>query len=222
MERDWRLHRIMNETVPDQIDTVHPGPFSNKAVLVLASASPRRKDFLRQLGICFEVVVPGIDETARQGESAQNFVTRIAAGKGRQVAEHRNNCWVLSADTVVVHDGRILGKPSDNRDAENMLMSLAGHCHEVLTAFCLCHAGRGFSKTTIVSTAVDFADFSIATARAYVSTGEPLDKAGSYGIQGVGGMLVEKINGSYSNVVGLPMAEVIGELLRQDVISIRP
>jgi septum formation protein len=196
------------------------GPFITRSSLILASASPRRKDFLKQLGISFEVVIPAVQEEVFQGEGSGAFVKRIAAEKARFVADARGDSWVLAADTVVVHDNRILGKPVDALAAEEILMSLSGHCHEVLTAFCLCHAGRGVEKTVAVSTEVVFTDFSNDIARAYVNTGEPLDKAGSYGIQGVGGMLVEKINGSYSNVVGLPLAEVVQELLQHGVIAV--
>ena len=146
---------------------------------------------------------------------------RAARDKTGAVARDNAASWVLGADTVVVHDRRILGKPRDAAQALSVLLSLAGQKHLVHTGFCLENAEKQVSVSRVVTTEVCFSFFSRETAAAYVATGEPLDKAGAYGIQGCGGFLVEKINGSYSNVVGLPLAEVIRELLRYKVVAPR-
>ena len=197
------------------------GPFQTTARLILASASPRRRILLQDLGLAFEIIEAQIEEQPHVGETARNFVLRAACDKARAVSRHHVSSWVLAADTVVVHDGRILGKPRDAEEALSVLLSLAGKKHLVHTAFCLENANDQVSVGRIVTTEVWFSLFSRDIAASYVATGEPLDKAGAYGIQGCGGFLVEKINGSYSNVVGLPMAEVLRELLRYKVAAPR-
>ena len=144
---------------------------------------------------------------------------RAACDKAGAVARANAASWVLGADTVVVHDSRLLGKPKDAAQALSVLLSLGGQKHLVHTGFCLKNAEEQVAVSRIVTTEVFFSSFSRETAAAYVATGEPLDKAGAYGIQGCGGFLVEKINGSYSNVVGLPLAEVIRELLYYKVAA---
>ena len=193
--------------------------FRTKDQLILASGSPRRQAFLRELGLGFEVEVPAVEERARPAESAEDFVRRVAVDKAGAVARRFPRAWVLAADTVVVLDNDILGKPHSPAMAKQMLMRLAGRSHRVLTGFCLRCADRAETVSRAVTTEVCFASFSEEVAAAYVSTGEPLDKAGGYGIQGKGGVLVERITGSYSNVVGLPLAEVVSELLRFQVIA---
>ena len=137
----------------------------------------------------------------------------------KSFASNHPDAWVLGADTVVVYEDKVLGKPRDENDAFQILLHLTGQMHRVYTGFCIHQAESNLSVCRISITEVYFSPFSEQTAKAYVNTGEPLDKAGAYGIQGHGGVLVEKINGSYSNVVGLPLAEVIEELLHYGVIA---
>ena len=199
----------------------HKGLFRTNVRLILASASPRRKEMLAKLGLDFEVLTAEVDELPLYGESPQDFVLRAAIEKAADIAGHHPDAWVLGADTIVVHRGEILGKPTDAGDALKLLMRLSGQMHKVLTGFCLKRQQENISVSRAIATDVYFSAFTEATAAAYVATGEPLDKAGAYGIQGCGGVLVEKINGSYSNVVGLPLAETIEEMLRHQVIEPR-
>lgn len=187
--------------------------------LILASASPRRKEMLENLGLDFEVMAAAVDELPQIGELPEKFVQRAAIEKATDIAGRYPDAWVLGADTVVVHDEEILGKPSDGTDALRILMRLSGAKHRVLTGFCLQHELGDISASRVITTEVQFTQFSEDIAAAYVATGEPLDKAGAYGIQGKGSFLVEKIQGSYTNVVGLPLAETIAELLHYDVIE---
>lgn len=192
--------------------------YKNTQSLILASGSPRRQEFLTQLGLDFNVQVADIDETEKEGESAIELVTRLAREKGAAVAESNANTWIISADTIVCLAGKILGKPIDEQDAISTLMSLSGNTHKVHTAFALTHKAKHICNVHCITTEVTFAHFSEKTAKAYVDTKEPMDKAGSYGIQERGAALVEKINGSYSNVVGLPLAELIVQLERYEII----
>ena len=195
--------------------------FSTNKKLILASASPRRKEMLAKLGLDFEVQAAEVDEIPLYGESPEEFVQRAAAEKASEVSRSQPDAWVLGADTIVVHEGAILGKPMDTSDALGTLMRLSGQMHTVLTGFCLKREQENISVSRVIGTEVYFSAFTEAIATAYVGTGEPLDKAGAYGIQGSGGCLVEKINGSYSNVVGLPLAKTIDELLRYEIIQPR-
>lgn len=171
------------------------------------------------LGLTFTVRVADTEERPLGNETPQAFVLRAATDKARAVARHNPEAWVLGADTVVVLNNLILGKPTDRVDAQRLLVLLADRWHEVRTGFCLYRKSISAMTARTVVTAVKFAHFSDELAAAYVQTGEPLDKAGAYGIQGIGGFLVERINGSYSNVVGLPLAEVIEELLEYGIIA---
>jgi septum formation protein len=175
--------------------------------LVLASQSPRRSELLRSAGISFRVQAANIDETPLPGEAPVAYVRRLA----REKAEAVPGELVLGADTVVVAGGQILGKPVNANDAIRMLLLLSGRRHEVITGFCL----KGPETITgHDTTAVFFAPLTVDEIRAYVATGEPMDKAGAYAIQGLASRFVERIEGSYSNVVGLPVALVYRHLLR--------
>jgi len=196
-------------------------PLKTIGKLILASASPRRKSLLQELGLDFEIIEAQVEEKPVAGESPQDFVMRAACDKAGDVARENVASWVLGADTVVVHGGRILGKPGDAEEALSVLQTLAGQKHLVHTGFCLMNGKDDVLISRVVTTEVWFYPFSRDIAAAYVATGEPLDKAGAYGIQGSGGFLVERINGSYSNVVGLPLAEVVEELLRYKVVTPR-
>ena len=176
------------------------------SLLILASASPRRQELLTQLGVHFAVDPADIDETAQPGEAAQDYVVRMAREKAAAVRSRRGSGeLVLAADTTVVIDDDILGKPADHFSGLGMLARLSGRTHHVITAVCLAHADGyvGFA----VETRVTFVNLTRELCESYLATDEPWDKAGSYGIQGLGGALVRGIEGSYSNVVGLPLAE---------------
>lgn len=192
--------------------------FRTQERLILASGSPRRRDFLAELGIAFEVRVTDIDETPLSGEDPVDFVARLAQEKAQGI--DLPDAWVLAADTAVVVDGEILGKPGDEEEACAMLMHLSGRWHEVWTGFSLCRQATGEACTKTVCTKVRFLTLTPELCRAYVRTGEPLDKAGAYGIQGKGCFLVPEISGSYTNVVGLPMTEVLEALLHHKVIAL--
>jgi septum formation protein len=196
-------------------------PLKTVGKLILASASPRRKFLLNELGLDFEIIEAQVEENPAAGESPQEFVMRAACDKAGDISRTNIESWVLGADTVVVHDRRILGKPGNAEEALSVLLSLSGQKHLVHTGFCLMNGKEKISASRVVTTEVYFSSFSKEIAAAYVATGEPLDKAGAYGIQGSGGFLVEKINGSYSNVVGLPLVELVEELLRYDVVEPR-
>ena len=176
--------------------------------LVLASGSPRRRELLSQLGLSFDVVVPDIDETPRPGERAVELVRRLALEKAAAVAGDP----VLAADTTVEVDGEILGKPRDADDARRMLRRLSGRSHKVHTGVAV--RGGGRIATDVATTIVTFVPLTPPVLQWYVDTGEPFDKAGAYAIQGTGGVLVEGVRGSVSNVVGLPLTSV-ARLLRE-------
>jgi septum formation protein len=184
----------------------------------LASASPRRRELLKGLGLSFEVVVSGVEEAAVAGTPAEK-VGRWARQKVEVVAGQYPSRWILGADTIVVLGGVIYGKPQDPEDARNTLRQLAGRTHEVISGICLVNRSRGHLQLQTVRTEVRFKDLSAGEINAYVATGEPLDKAGSYGIQGMGAFLVESIHGSYSNVVGLPLTETVTWLMQQNLIA---
>ncbi len=182
-------------------------------MLVLASASPRRQDLLRSAGISFEVQPADLDETPLAGESARDCAERLAREKALAVWHMRPGNLVLGADTVVVVDHAILGKPVDADDAARMLRMLSGRVHQVITGVCLvspsvfpdsASSANASSETTLVT----FTALSDAEIRDYVATGEPMDKAGAYAIQGIASRWIPRIEGDYSNVVGLPVARV--------------
>lgn len=182
--------------------------------LILASASPRRADLLRAAGFEFEVGPSGVDETPADGEPADQYTLRVARDKARHVAEFPSSAGavVLAADTEVVIDCRILGKPVSSEDAGSMLRVLSGVAHDVLTAVVVRSPEREASE--VVRTRVHFAPLSPQDIAWYVASGEPMGKAGAYAIQGLGARFVERIEGSWSGVVGLPIAAV-HRLLRE-------
>ncbi|MGA0268701.1 MAG: Maf family protein [Ilumatobacteraceae bacterium] len=185
------------------------------AELVLASGSPRRKSLLSDLDVDFIVVPADVDESSLVGEDAKTYVARVATLKAQTVRESYPNAVVLAADTTVDRDGEILAKPVDAADAASMLRSLSGREHFTHTAVCVAHGD--LVDTVVVSTAVTFRCLGTEEIDWYVRTGEPLDKAGAYGIQGRAAAFVSSISGSASNVVGLPLAETIGLLRKAGV-----
>ncbi len=181
-------------------------------MLILASASPRRQELLRRAGIAFEVLPPNIPEEALRDEDPQSCAERLAREKALAVARLRPDDAVLGADTVVVIDNQILGKPADASDAARMLRLLSGREHRVITGVCLVADGKQSvaSETTIVT----MAEISDEEIRDYIASGEPMDKAGAYAIQGIAARWIPRIEGDYSNVVGLPIALVF-RMLRE-------
>lgn len=175
------------------------------STIILASASPRRAELLRQIGVTFSVQPAHIDETPQPNETAAQYVERLARDKALAIAATAPGATVLGSDTSVVLDGRILGKPADQDEAVATLHQLSGHSHQVMTAIALAQDGR--CDSLVVITDVRFRTLSPGEIEAYVASGEPMDKAGSYGIQGLGGIFVSGLRGSYSAVVGLPLQE---------------
>ncbi len=188
--------------------------------LILASASPRRRELLRSIGVPFRVIPSRIEEVPRRGEKPLLFVRRAAREKGEEVSSRHPEAFVLSADTVVVVDGRLLGKPADRRDAHRMLSLLAGREHLVHTAACLVRDDRGYLDETCVTTRVRFRSLTGKEIAAYLRTGECDDKAGAYAAQGAGNLLIERISGSFTNVVGLPMTQTLGMMLRAGLLAV--
>jgi septum formation protein len=180
--------------------------------IVLASGSPRRQELLRTAGIEFLVKPANIPETRQEGEAPQVFAERMAKEKARAVWAGARDEYVLGADTIVVVDDLVLGKPKDEPDAARMLRLLSDRKHQVITGVCL--KGNGFEDIRSETTAVHFSVLSDHDIRAYIATGEPMDKAGAYAIQGMASRWISKIEGDYSNVVGLPVALVL-QMLRE-------
>jgi MAF protein len=185
--------------------------------LILASSSPRRAEILREAGFAFDVAPADIDETPRPGERARALVRRLAESKARAVASRVHagatvETIVLGADTEVVVDGEIFGKPADAAAARRMLEKLSGRSHEVITGVVLLRTRDGALREAVESTQVTFATITPQEIEAYVASGEPLGKAGAYAVQGRGGRFVTRIEGCYFNVVGLPLARVYGLL----------
>ncbi len=181
-------------------------------MLVLASASPRRQELLRSAGILFDVQAAHVAEDILPGEGARECAERLSREKALAVAGQRPQDFVLGADTVVAVDGQVLGKPSDAADAARMLRMLSGREHQVITGVCLVAGGKPSvaSETTLV-TVSEITDQDIAD---YVASGEPMDKAGAYAIQGIASRWIPRVEGDYSNVVGLPIA-LVWRMLRQ-------
>ena len=175
------------------------------ARFILASASPRRKQLLEQAGYAFEIVVSDADESLPAGITPEKAVRRNAARKAQAVAETNPGAVVLGCDTVVAIDGEILGKPQDEAEAKAMLRRLSGNTHTVYSGVCITDG----KKETVFAVATDVTFYALSerTIDAYAATKEPMDKAGAYGIQGLGCVLVKEISGDYSNVVGLPLSE---------------
>jgi len=188
--------------------------------LILASKSPRRYELVKQVGLDFEVISSRVMEDIVQKESPKEHVIRLAEAKARDIASGYPNRWVIAADTIVYINGSILGKPKSREEAMEMLHRLSGQEHWVLTGFSVCHLGKGKSDKEAVQTAVKMKTLSPIEMEWYIQTGEPFDKAGGYAIQGIGSFMIESIRGSYTNVVGLPLCELIQMLNRLGAIAI--
>ncbi len=185
--------------------------------LVLASASPRRREMLARVGLDFSLAPAQIDEALLPGEDAGAAAGRLARAKARAAAPAPPGAAVLAADTLVTLDGRILGKPAGAGEAREMLALLAGREHQVITGYCLLADGR--EDSGLASTAVRFRELAPTEIEAYLAGGEAWDKAGAYAVQEVGAALVSEVAGSYTNVVGLPLAKVLDLLLARGVIE---
>ena len=181
-------------------------------MIVLASGSPRRRQLLEMLGIPFRVVLPDVDESPRPAEQPEGYVTRLALEKARVVAAGERGSVVLAADTTVVLRGRVFGKPASAEDAAEMLHGLQGRTHQVLTAVAVAQDGR--VEQALDVTDVTFRRLTSQQIADYVATGEPLDKAGAYAIQGKGAALVEGIHGDFFGVMGLPLRLALDLLAR--------
>jgi septum formation protein len=183
-----------------------------KLKLILASASPRRAEILRNAGFLFEVQPANVDETPLTGETPGAYVQRVATAKARATAKsldaNADRAVIIGADTVVVAGGRVLGKPTDADDARRMLKLLSGRDHEVLTGLSLRVMPEGMEIVHVESTRVSFLPLSDKDIEDYLLTGEPFDKAGAYGIQGIGGRFVSRIEGCYFTVMGLPISRL--------------
>ena len=179
----------------------------NQPRLILASASPRRRELLEIAGWSLEVEAADVDESVRPGELAAPYVGRLAREKALAIARRHSGeaALVLGADTTVAHQGEILGKPGDREEARRMLRALSGHIHHVHTGVCLLHTLGHFERWDVDTTQVWFAPLSDAEIEAYIDSGEPFDKAGAYAIQGRAAQFIPRIEGSWSNVVGLPL-----------------
>lgn len=190
------------------MEATKPLPFP----IVLASASPRRLELLTQAGVVFSVKVPGVDETPNVGESPQVMVERLALLKAATIAALEPEAYVIGADTTVFIDGRSLGKPESELEAFDMLMSIQGRTHQVWGGIAIVNEQQKVSRVWSHVTDVTMQAMSKQEIREYVATKEPLDKAGSYAIQGIGLQYVDSIRGSYSNVVGLNIASLLSVL----------
>lgn len=180
--------------------------------IILASASPRRRELLEQLGIKFDIVVSteteeNIDKSLPPEAYTAELALLKAVAVGKKLSElNRKHCIIIAADTVVYYEGKILGKPKNEADAKNMLAMLSGKTHEVYTGVCVMRLDDAYTVSESVKTSVKFKSLTNAMIDGYIHTQEPLDKAGAYGIQGMGAVLVEEIKGDYFNVVGLPLS----------------
>ena len=178
--------------------------------IILASASPRRKELLSQLGLDFTIAIPHVDEKTRQGEHPEDFCRRISMEKAAIIRQDYPDALIIAADTIVVIDGKILGKPHEEKDARDYLTLLEGRTHEVYTGYTIMYKGE--NKTKVIRTRVHFRAMSEKEILWYIATGEPLDKAGAYAVQGIGSIFVDRLEGSYTNVIGLPLSDLYCDL----------
>jgi len=188
--------------------------------LILASKSPRRLELLRQVGLDFDVIPSRIEEDFIPGELPRDHVIRLAEAKALEVGSHHPDRWVIAADTIVYIDHSILGKPKSREEAMEMLQRLSSQEHWVLTGFAVRNLGKGVGDQEAVQTAVKVKNLSQVEIEWYIQTGEPFDKAGGYAIQGIGSFMIESIRGSYTNVVGLPLCELMQMLNRLGALVI--
>jgi septum formation protein len=189
-------------------------PMPSSSLIVLASASPRRRELLAAVGLDFLVVPSQVDETLLDNETPREHVLRLSRAKALEVANRtqQEGRWFIGSDTVVVCDQTVLGKPADPVEARSMLQRLSGRSHAVLSGYAVHDRHSGTTLCGAVSTKVFFKALTASEIESYIATGEPFDKAGAYAIQGAGMFMVPRIEGSYTNVVGLPLCEVLADL----------
>ncbi len=191
-------------------------------LLILASKSPRRRYLLEQAGLSFSVIPSGFDESSVREDLPEKYAGILAEAKAGDIAAKYPESWVIGADTIVVIDGAILGKPGSRDEAREMLKQLSGQTHQVFTGYCVCCLAKGKKHTDTAKTQVLFKKLSHEEIEWYIRTDEPFDKAGAYAIQGLGTFLVKSIEGSYTNVVGLPVCEIIETLIGEGVLELTP
>jgi septum formation protein len=192
----------------------------SNAGIILASKSPRRRYLLKQAGLEFSVIPSSFNENSVTMTAPEPYARILAESKARVVSEIYPDRWVIGADTIVLIDNKVLGKPGSNGEAREMLLRLSGKTHQVLTGYCVCCKSRNRFFSETVTTDVRFKDLSSPEIEWYIQTGEPFDKAGSYAIQGLGTFIVKRINGSYTNVVGLPVCEIVEILISEGVVAL--
>jgi len=192
---------------------------SNDPVLILASKSPRRRYLLTQAGLSFSVIPSSIDETSVPISSPETYVKALSEAKAENVSIKYPEKWVIGADTIVLKDDTILGKPDSKAQARAMLKQLSGQTHQVLTGYAIFCKSKNRKYSETVETQVLFKSLTDKEIEWYINTKEPFDKAGAYAIQGLGTFLVKSINGSYTNVVGLPVCEVVEFLIKEGVLG---
>lgn len=207
--------RASSDRTRPMVNKVQPGR------LILASKSPRRRYLLSQAGLTFDVIPSSFDESTVTFNNPADYVRTLSQAKAMDVAGEYPHSWVIGADTIVLIDGTMLGKPADPASARSMLKQLAGQTHQVYTGFTICCQALAKSMSDVVRTDVRFKELTDDEIEWYIHTDEPFDKAGAYAIQGLGTFLVKRINGSYTNVVGLPVCEVIQYLIQQGVVQIK-
>ena len=188
---------------------------------ILASASPRRREMLRSVGLNFKIIPAHVNEDYLEGESPRQHVKRLSREKAMVIARQHQATWVLGADTIVVIDGAILGKPANRNQAKMMLQKLSGHEHRVFTGYTIARMDSGICTTGVVQSAVKFKTITPDEMNWYIACDEPYDKAGGYAIQGKGAYFIQSIRGSYTNVIGLPLCEVLETLKKLNAISFR-
>jgi septum formation protein len=186
---------------------------------ILASASPRRIELLRLMGLEFDIIPSDVDESFIEGESPRNHVLRLSAEKARTVSMRHPEAWVMGADTIVVIDSKVLGKPHTTAEAKEMLGKLSGQTHTVFTGFTVTNRNENFLLSDAVDSSVRFRNIPEDEMAWYTASKEPYDKAGGYAVQGMGAFFIREIHGSYTNVMGLPLCEVVDVLKRIGVLT---
>jgi len=191
----------------------HPG-------LILASKSPRRRYLLKKAGLEFTVIPSKVDENAAVLSVPEAYVRSLAEAKAGDISDRYPDGWIIGADTIVFIDNTILGKPASRDEARAMLERLSAKTHQVHTGYCICRKATGHFISDCVTTDVSFKKLSAKEIDWYINSGEPFDKAGAYAIQGLGTFLVKRINGSYTNVVGLPVCEILEYLIQEGAVEL--
>ena len=194
---------------------------NSTASFILASASPRRRELFQSIGLKFKIIPAHVNENYLAGESPRQHVKRLSIDKAMVIARKYPEAWVLGADTIVVIDGLILGKPKNESQARKMLRKLSGREHKVFTGFSIAHVAAKIYQTKVIQSAVQFKTISPKEMDWYVSCDEPYDKAGGYAVQGKGAYFIQSIRGSYTNVIGLPLCEVLETLKKMGTINFR-